>query len=291
MKSELINTHNRGAEMGTNNNTRSRIQSQRHSRVPNASSTETGAERAANQPGGLNWPELRIGRQASLDTNIGSRAYSETNDSWNVYLNELARRNRKFGEVLTLGAVACHYITDKDMRNMILRQRPKYKEDLKSARKYYYEISDNLRGFLKAMGVEYDQLDINTNQSGNYSEAASDSLYVPKSSTGLLHNDALMKLRDGNYALTGYDSNKIGIDLSKNTGLYDERREILSHLKSDLKFDISDVRLDWEPHAVIFVAKPHLTNEQLSTINFPHEKDVQLPRSMIFESPKVDFSR
>lgn len=265
--------------------------SSRDSREPNKSSRLSGIERAAAQPGGLDWPELRVGRQASLGTSVSRKGSTVTNDNWNLYLNELARKNRKYGEVLTLGAIACHYVSDKEIRGMILRQRPKLKEDLKGARNYYYDVRDSIGSFIKNMGVSFNQIDIDLNFGEAYDLKGRVNFNNPKTAYDLPYTKAVMKLRETGEAFTGYDGKKVGIDLSQNRGLYEERKEILGHLASGLKLNTSEVRQDWEPHAVIMLLKPHLTIDQISTISFPHSKDAPTPETILLDPPKVDFIR
>lgn len=267
--------------MRAGSSTRHISSSSRDSREPNSSPKISGQERAASQPGGLNWPELRVGRQAD---------FTSPNE-WDLFLNHLGRKNRKYGDALTLGAVACHYVTDKEIRGMILKQRPKLKEDLKEARKFYYEVSDSIGGFIKNMGVSYNQIDLDLNYGEAYDMKGRVNFNNPKSAKDLPYTEATMKLRETGEAFTGYDGSKIGIDLSQNRGLSEERKEILGHLASSLKFDTSEVRQDWEAHAVIFLLKPHFTVDQISTISFPHSKEAPTPNTILLDPPKVDFSR
>lgn len=243
-----------------------------------------GRERASVRPGGYRWPELRVGREA---------AYGEAYE-WDLFLNELGNENKRRGKAQVLGEVACHYVTDKEMRSMIFEKYPQTKEDISEAGMIYRQIAKSIVQYI------------------GYAQKVADSVHRE----GVLgeHPELMGKTYPGFYneliqqprwqiselklrspeggAIVGYDGNRYGLDLTLNRFLYEERNDIKNHLKKDLKLDTNLLRNDWEPHATIFFVQPHLRVDDISlryrglipeTIDFAgpkvfHEPAILLPR-------------
>ena len=208
----------------------------------------SGHQAALRQPGGYFWPEMRIGRDADY-----SDAYH-----WDYFINALASKNRRRGHAVPLGEVAIHYVTDTEMRSMILAQYPEIRRNIREARKVYRGIARDTRQFLRNREAEQNNL----YKSGYIAEGMTAAIGRAATSTYKAADDVWlpthMKLGPQGSRYSGYDGNKIGLNLSANRELFTEHAEILHFLDKEIGLDTSPIRKDWEPHATIFHLHPHL---------------------------------
>lgn len=240
----------------------------------------TGAEKAAQRPGGLAWPQLRIGRKA----NISDAGNTEV---WNDYINQLARRNSHRGTINPLGSVACNMVLDTEMRSMIASKYPSVMHDMRQAKQVYREVAKDISTLI---GRERRSHDIfirdvvyreRPDLMGMTTEAGRPDPQANLWSTGYFDLRPTVATAFG-----GYDGNKIALDLSANEELYEERRRIVKFLQADLHFDARAIaRADWQPHVTLYRA-----NAQLNTTNamphipddFPHDIALEEPRAHVY---------
>jgi len=235
----------------------------------------SGAYRAATQPGGYLWPELRVGRSAP---------YEEFNE-WDLFLNRVGKENARKGIPLVLGLVACHYVLDIEMRAMILKRYEQIGHDRKGARNVYREIAKSVNQFI-AEAQRVQRKYVYGEDRGLLGQSVDKDTYQPHCKVprpSCLWEYAEFELPDTDHAsFNSYDGNKIGIDLSAHGALREERAEILQYLKQEERLDTRIVRRDWEPHATIFMVHPHLSAEAVS-FHVPVER----PRTLLLDRPQA----
>ena len=213
--------------------------------------------RALEQPGGYLYPDLRIGRRALFSSLDALDA-----PDWHDFLAELDRKNQRRGSAKTLGTIACHYVTDTEMRSMVLAQDDQYRRR-PSALKRYRELQRNLTAFLADMegtSYRYDPGELCERPelmgkalSANIGQLAQGRLF---------RATRLVTKPYDQGGIDGYDGNVFGLDLSANKNLVEERNKVLRYLRTEEGLDTTKfVRADWSPHATIFKMRPHLTIE------------------------------
>lgn len=246
-----------------------------HTREIRSETKDQRIERAANRPGGNLWPQLRVGRTALY----------EMEPDWDIFQSKLERMNSRNGHAYTVGRFACHYLTDTEMRTMILDKYDKAVDSRKGAVEIYRGVKRSVQQFIDgeaAMSTAY------------YKEVvlSGDTLHGTQKNSPRRPSQsqtwvrAQLELRP---ALSGaieiYDGNKWGLDLSLNDALYEERQLILTHLRQEEGLATRHARQDWQPHASIFEVYPHLRPQDV-TMKIPEDMrpgviDFDAPRAML----------
>jgi hypothetical protein len=237
----------------------------------------TGAEKAAQRPGGIAWPQLRIGRKA--DINDPGNA-----EVWDAYINLLARRNSHRGTINPLGSVACNMVLDTEMRTMIGSKYPGTAHDIRKAKEVYRAVAKDIGSLLGRERYAHDAFikDVVYRERPDLMGMTSEA--DRPNPQGNLWADGYFDLRPtASTAFGGYDGNKIALDLSANEELYEERRRIIRFLQTDLRFDARTIaRADWQPHVTLYQA-----NAPLNTTNAMPNIPEDIPRDIALESPKA----
>lgn len=236
----------------------------------------TGAEKAAQRPGGIAWPQLRIGRKADIKDEGNAEV-------WNDYINQLARRNSHRGTINPLGSVACNMVLDTEMRAMIGGKYPSVMHDIRQAKEVYRSVAKDIGTLIGRERQSYD----NYIRDVVYRErpdlmGMTDVVDRPDPQGNLWANGYFDLRPTVATAFGGYDGNKIALDLSANQELYEERQRIVRFLQTDLRLDARAVaRADWQPHLTLYRA-----NAQLQTSNAMPNIPDEFPREIGLESPK-----
>jgi hypothetical protein len=220
--------------------------------------------RAATQPGGFLWPELRIGRRADWES------MSQSVDDWNHFLNHSAALNRRVGLARPLSTLEVHYVTDTEIQRMVLAKMPALEKDRIGAEKTYASIRRNLKSFITEIGIvghtlEWAELCERPELMGK-THGIDPSKIFPKRSQFFRAATFATRTIEQN-GIIGYDGNVFGLDLSRQRSLYEERNDIVNFLKTDEGLDTKRfVRGDWEAHATLFQVSPHLRATDMSMI-------------------------
>jgi hypothetical protein len=262
-------------------NVRNEVRQAKAGRV--AETAEQRAYRAAIQPGGSLWPELRIGRRADFES------MSQSVDDWNLWLNRAGMLNRRAGLIRALGTIEVHMVTDREMREMVQGQDPSITRDYRKAHKRYDEIRRNFRSFVSsneavAHAIDWAELCERPDLMGHTHKVDPTSLL--SSSTRPFRKAALAMRPVDQNGVIGYDGNVFGFDLSQNRWLYGERSDSLHFLRTEEGLDTARfTRKDWQPHATIFDVNQHLRADDLM-MRWPSDS----PTEMEF-GPAQDLTR
>lgn len=230
-------------------------------------------------PEGFLRPQLRVGRQADF-----SSAYE-----WDYAINQIHEKNRRKGMAVPLAGIACHYVLDKEIR-MMLEQ--KYsdafgsRQGQKRAVKEYGGLGKRMQTYIDLLRTSA-MIIVKEGYMGEHPEL----MGKTQTSTRQAHpnesiwQDTTLKVRKAGIGVQSY-GNKLSFDLSQNSILYDERREVVNYLRSEEGLDTRQLPKDWRPHATFFVMYPHLSAD-LSPMKYPAD----LPEDMDFHAPATDYER
>ncbi|HET8709581.1 MAG TPA: hypothetical protein VFL85_04880 [Candidatus Saccharimonadales bacterium] len=248
-------------------------------RINNEVGSETKSQRrarAAVRPGGYLWPELRVGRQATI----------EGAEDWNHYINLLGRKNRRRGDAVTIGQMACNYVTDTEMRHMIMAKYEHLAGDRSEASRIYRGIRQRVAGLIADRRMEIGSFRLDPGDLDEHFELLGKTQphHAREFGRCALYQACELKIRDiSTGGVLGYDGNKFGLDLSDNDFLWQEHHDILAYLRQDEKLDTNQfARSDWSPHATIFKLSPNLAASQFA-MSWP----TGMPLSIDFDAPKA----
>lgn len=241
-----------------------------------AETAEQRRYRGETSPGGILWPELRIGRRADY------MSMSQTVDDWNFFLNHSAVLNRRRGLARPLGALEVHYVTDLEVRHMVLGETRGIERDRRAAIKRYDEIRRHLKDFLSQqdiVGSSQDWAELCERPELMGKTHGMDASKIKRSPRASRSIELVTRAIDHS-GIIGYDGHVLGLNLSQNRRLYDERNDVLRFLRREEGLDTSRyVRKDWEPHATIFEVNRNLRPGDLNMV-WPHD----IPPSIEFGS-------
>jgi hypothetical protein len=250
--------------------------------VSGAETAEQRKYRAETSPGGLLWPELRIGRRADYTS------MSQSVDDWNFYLNHSAALNRRRGLARPLGTLEMHYVTDRELRDMVLAETYGIDRDRRAAIKRYDEIRRHLKDFLcqqDIVGNSQDWAELCERPDLMGKTHGIDPSRIKRSPRASRSAELVTRSIEQS-GIIGYDGNVFGLNLSQNRRLYEERNEVLRFLRREEGLETSRyVRKDWEPHATIFEVNPHLRAADLNMV-WPQD----IPHTIDF-GPVIDLSQ
>ncbi|MFA5003740.1 MAG: hypothetical protein WC498_00460 [Candidatus Saccharimonadales bacterium] len=219
-------------------------------------------------PGDYRWPELRIARQAIWD--------DPGNGDWDSHLNDLGHQNRRRGKARVLGEVACTYISDQEIRHMLLTDNPDLRHDLQKAKAAYRGLGRRVNQFIHETSRDHLEIEELIGYGERFGVTASEVAFDrPKQIRG-----AWVKSSFSIGHLDGFGHHQIGIDLSANKELAHERQGIIKYLATEEKLPTNFIDPEWEPHAIIYDVHPHLKAGELAL-----KYSIPRPDNMIFTEP------
>ncbi len=225
---------------------------------------------------GGRWPEVKIQRFVRLGT--------DSSDDWSTYLNYFGRENYGNGEARAIGSAACTFVGGRVLSGMLRDKYPRDHRDRKQVIKLHRKFANGYNDFVG-----------NQTPSFRYGEQQV-CVDVPFSSIDemdLLDQEepfdkSSKKWKLANFAVRSefgaFDTVKLGLDLSLNQELYEERIRTLGYIHME-RLDVSTLRsIDWQPHVSIFRAFSPIG---MFVINHPHEKDAVMPDEITLMPPKA----
>ena len=237
------------------------------------------------------WPMAWVGRPA--DSCEDTQVYE-----WDEFLNQLGRDHRQLGRARAMGSVAITYIDGVTVQRMLQDKFDKYNLSPSKAVTIQKTFADNLRGFMQHREFEAvhqspqtialqrqklqrfnSDLDSENNQILNrpsLTQAEEEKLQSTQFGTARLAVNGLSL----------YGKNKLGLDLSQNEILYQERSAVLGYLRSE-GYNISRVSRDWKPHAVVFDMFDHISSRS-QVITYEKYGAEVLPEEVVFFRPNID---
>jgi hypothetical protein len=226
------------------------------------------AEELESVSGGHQWPELRIGRIAAPQ--------DESLKEWNNFQNEFGSVHNRLGHARVISQVACHYILDGEMSEMVNKKYDKRVSNRQTMQSVYRGISQSLQVYIRS----------EMNHGSHRVQTMNYGWVVPERTANgdePLHFQAgALHILQPEKAVKGYTARELGLRLGQNEYLFDERERIVRFLKREEKLDTSILASGWEPHATIFVARNdlRLDGRQL-------DMPLSLPTSLWFSQVKT----
>lgn len=175
--------------------------------------------------------------------------------AWDEYQKNLGALNQRRGIALGTGQMAIHFVSDVEMRTMILRKYERAVGDRKFAIGVYRDIASRFKDYiLTEQRFASPRYNLPTQQadSGLYRQRGGHNQEFYEAPH---FSPTLVSTRRG---LVGYDHNKMGLDLQDNSFLFTERDVIVGYLRREERLNVNLIRPDWSPHVTNFHVKDHL---------------------------------
>jgi hypothetical protein len=258
------------------------------------------------------WPEMRIIRQANTDRG------SYHTDTWREFLDDLGHRNYGKGKAHSLGSLAIVYVPARDMGRMLQEKYPKIYMNRARTIKLQRSLAETVRLFVRdshaaAYDKETDNLELSnfrvraalgsfsmsneleTDEPLTYEVPAGRLLADDQDPAELdgfdpdrpgMSSNSQIAFSDTRLKVTGmdvYGKDGIGLNLTENEMLYDERSRFIKFLGRDEGLNTRGLNQGWSAHATVFTYEQHIN---ASIIN--HKLDV--PGRIVFDAPRAHVS-
>lgn len=214
------------------------------------------------------WPMMRMARFMDIDD---MEVYA-----WDEFFNKLGQRNRSLGRARAAGSVALTYISGVDFNKMLLEKYDSFRQSSAKAVKLQRQLSAELREFMRSnaaierhnstgrlvmdhyLSVE-NSMGLDTREDNFYSAADQvASLDLTPVEEDRLGSCVYAKSTLAVNGLSLYGRNKLGLDLSTNDQLFNERDQVVSFLRAS-GFNTNHISSEWSPHAVVFDGFDHIS--------------------------------
>lgn len=233
------------------------------------------------------WPAIGLARETEIDNN--TMVFE-----WDEFLNRLGRQYNRIGTVKAFGSISVTYLMATEVGKMVGEKYGQgfYRNEdaaRQTLRKVRTDLHDFMHGsshlaslsqtHLVAMQRAFAKEHADAEADGAiYLEPYSATLSHEEQETMAHHSFSELTLKVGGMAL--YGSGKVGLDLSQNEILFEERSAIVGHMKS-LGFNTKQhIDPAWKPHATIVRLQDHIAvPSALPTLEHPE--------ALILTAPKV----
>lgn len=232
------------------------------------------------------WPELRVVREAEIGSMPGV-------PEWDNYLSMLGRENRGKGKACSLGSIAVTLVSAREFGHMLQAKEPatfkNRRRTLQALRSVQTRIESRIdrngkRG-LRASRDHFNAFDeLRAAQQDEPDALFLDLEEAVASSDGPSVAVPAESLWTGGHftcsGLNKYSRDGLGVDLSANEALCEERGELVE-IFNDMGLDTDKMDSKWQPHIIVFETFSNIGKTVLTAPEHPASIYLERPKAMI----------
>lgn len=232
------------------------------------------------------WPELRVVREAEIGPMPGV-------PEWDNFLSTLGRENRGKGKAYSLGSIAVTLVSAQELGQMLQAKEPatfrNRRRTLQAFRSMQIRIDSrvdrNEELGLRASRDHFDMVDELRSAQQDEPEA----LFLDLEEAVCSSDDAPVtvpaeSLWTGGYFtcndLNKYSRDGLGVDLSANRALREERSELIDMFQG-MGLDTGKMDSKWQPHIVVLETFSNIGKTVLTAPEHPSCIYLERPKAMI----------
>ncbi len=238
---------------------------------------------------GYRWPEVSIVRQANIDW---PNNYERGAD-WNRFLDTLGRLNHGKGRAVSLGSMACSYVTAVEMGKMLQKRYSNAFENRAKTRQLQRRFAENYNDFVRRQersGLEVLYAKAENRRIIEESEVLAE-LFPYSGYDSDDDNDLFIEASKpsfigwgvGTFAVKGlanYSRNALGLDLTSNGQLYNEWQETIDYCRHE-GLDVKFIDRNREPHLTVFYTEGLIGSVTLRAEDYPGNITLDPPTALV----------